>query len=93
MSKKGPNTSRTMVICHYCHEHGHIERRCPKLRADGRRRCRWCGKAHVPRCGMKQAEAKQMASASRVDDSASADEGVREVRDRMLDEGDSPPPS
>jgi hypothetical protein len=71
MSKKGPNTSRTMAICHHCHEHGHIERRCPRRRAEGRRLCRGCGKAHGPRCGMKQAEAKQVASAPRADDSAS----------------------
>lgn len=73
MSKEGSSGCRARVICHHCHERGHIERRCPKRRAEGRRLCRWCGKAHGPRCGMKQAEAKQVASAPRADDSASAD--------------------
>lgn len=72
MSKKKPDGSRAMVICHHCHEHGHTERRCPRRRAEGRRPCRWCRKLHGPRCGMKQAEAKQVASAPQSDDSVSA---------------------
>lgn len=59
MSNPNPHTSRSMVICHHCLEHGHIARRCPKRRAEGRKPCARCGKAHGPRCGMKQTEAKQ----------------------------------
>lgn len=68
MSKKKPDGSRAMVICRHCYEHGHTERRCPKRRAKGRWLCRGCGKAHGPRCGMKQAEAKQVASTPRDDE-------------------------